>query len=134
VFYTYGMNDVTTGQAFKDAAQPTEKLEIAPDILEWFKKRGAFWQQEIEGVLDFYINTPYDPDAFEPGEMDPALGKCTCSQSLVNRWTFDFEGHHEHSFGGSGGREIAVALATRRMFEAGTHPSPPLAAIIAWAR
>jgi hypothetical protein len=31
------MNDVTTGQAFKVAAQPTEKLEIAPDILEWFK-------------------------------------------------------------------------------------------------
>jgi hypothetical protein len=43
-------------------------------------------------------------------------------------------GHHERSFPGSGGREVAVALATRRTFEAGPHPSPPLAAIIAWAR
>jgi hypothetical protein len=67
------MNDFTPASAFRDAAEPGEKLEIAPDILAWFKKRGASWQQEIEGVLDFYIDSVEHPasDAFEPGEMDP---------------------------------------------------------------
>ena len=65
------MNDLNPASSFKDAAAPTEKLEISPATLAWFKQRGDFWQQEIEGVLDFYISTqlPYDPDAFEPGEM-----------------------------------------------------------------
>jgi hypothetical protein len=70
------MNDKPTASSFKDAAEPTEKLDINPAILAWFKERGASWQQEIEGVLDFYINTVEQPasvpDAFEPGEMDPA--------------------------------------------------------------
>ena len=70
------MNDKLPAATFKDAAEPGEKLEIAPDILAWFKKRGASWQQEIEGVLDFYIDSvehpAFDPDSFEPGEMDPA--------------------------------------------------------------
>jgi hypothetical protein len=95
------MNDVTTGQAFKDAAQPTEKLEIAPDILEWFKKRDAFWQQ---------------------AKWTPRLENALVANPWSIRWTF---GIRDRS---------AVALATRRMFEAGTHPAPPLAAIIAWAR
>lgn len=68
------MDDLTTASSFKDAAQPTEQLEIAPDIIAWFKKRGASWREEIEGVLDFYIHTVEQPacgpDAFEPGEMD----------------------------------------------------------------
>ena len=68
------MNDLNPESSFKDAAQPDETLEISPAILAWFKNRGVFWRQEIEGVLDFYINTqlPYDPDGFEPGEMHPA--------------------------------------------------------------
>lgn len=72
------MNDLPPSLSFTQAAQPTENLAIAADILAWFKKRGEGWQQEIEGVLDFYINTveqpASDPDAFEPGEMDPAPG------------------------------------------------------------
>lgn len=67
------MNDKPPASAFKDAAEPGANLAIAPDILAWFKKRGVFWQQEIEGVLDFYINTVEQPASdFEPGEMDPA--------------------------------------------------------------
>jgi len=70
------MDDLTTAPAFKDAAEPTEKFDLNPAILAWFKERGASWQQEIEGVLDFYINTVEQPacgpDAFEPGEMDRA--------------------------------------------------------------
>lgn len=64
------MNDKPPVSAFKDAAEPVTNLAIAQDILEWFKKRGASWQQEIEGVLDFYIHTVEQPaSAFEPGEM-----------------------------------------------------------------
>ncbi len=70
------MNDKQPASSFNDAAEPGATIAIAPDILEWFKKRGASWQQEIEGVLDFYIDSvehpASDPDAFEPGEMDPA--------------------------------------------------------------
>jgi hypothetical protein len=72
------MNDKPPALAFNDASEPVENLAIAPDILEWFKKRGASWQQEIEGVLDFYINTVEQPASdFEPGEMaepDPPPG------------------------------------------------------------
>src|SRR5580704_1120294 len=58
------------------------------------------------------------------------------------RWTFDFPASATGAskaitndlFLGSAGRECAVALATRRTFEAGTHPSRPFAAMIAWAR
>jgi hypothetical protein len=74
------MNDVTTGQAFKYAVQPTEKLEIAPDILEWFKKRGAFWEQ---------------------AKWTPRLENALVANSWSIRWTFgiryrSLEGHHEH--------------------------------------
>ena len=72
------MDDLNTASAFKDAAEPSEKLAIDPAILAWFKNRGASWQQEIEGVLDFYINTVEQPASdFEPGEMaepDPPPG------------------------------------------------------------
>jgi hypothetical protein len=40
---------------------PDEKLAIAPDILAWFKARGAGWQDEINGVLEFYIDTVEHP-------------------------------------------------------------------------
>lgn len=68
------MDDLTTASSFKDAAKPTEKLDLNPATLAWFKERGASWQQEIEGVLDFYIHTQLvsEPDGFEPGEMHPA--------------------------------------------------------------
>jgi hypothetical protein len=69
------MDDLTTASSFQDAARPKEKLEIDAATLAWFKERGASWQQELEGVLDFYIYTiehpACGPDAFEPGEMDP---------------------------------------------------------------
>jgi len=71
------MNDLPPAESFRQAAEPDDKLEIAQDILAWFKKRGKGWQQELEGVLDFYINTAEQPAsvpnyAFEPGEMHPA--------------------------------------------------------------
>jgi hypothetical protein len=70
------MNDLNPASSLKGAAEPSEKLDLNPAILAWFKERGASWQQEIEGVLDFYIHTVEQPacgpDAFEPGEMDPA--------------------------------------------------------------
>jgi hypothetical protein len=69
------MNDLNPASSFQDAARPKEKLEIDAATLAWFKERGASWREEIEGVLDFYINTveqpACSPDAFEPGEMDP---------------------------------------------------------------
>jgi hypothetical protein len=69
------MNDIPPASAFQKATQPDENLAIAPDILAWFKQRGAGWQQEIEGVLDFYINTveqpasvpDHEPHGPEPG-------------------------------------------------------------------
>ena len=67
------MNDKSPASSFKQAAEPSEKLEIDAATLAWFKERGASWREEIEGVLDFYIHTVEQPaSAFEPGEMDPA--------------------------------------------------------------
>jgi len=70
------MHPINTAFAFKQAAETDEKLAIDPAILAWFKQRGAGWKREIEDVLDFYIHTVEQPasvpDAFEPGEMDPA--------------------------------------------------------------
>jgi hypothetical protein len=64
------MNDKPPVSAFKDAAEQGTNLAIAPDILEWFKKRRVGWKQEIEGVLDFYIDSVEHPASdFEPGEM-----------------------------------------------------------------
>jgi uncharacterized protein (DUF4415 family) len=66
------MNDLNPASSFQDAARPKEKLEIDAATLAWFKERGASWREEIEGVLDFYINTVEQPASeFEPGEMDP---------------------------------------------------------------
>jgi hypothetical protein len=73
------MNDLPPSSSFTQAAQPTDNLAIAADILAWFKARGAGWQQEIEGVLDFYIDSvehpASDPDAFEPGEKGEASAR-----------------------------------------------------------
>jgi BrnA antitoxin of type II toxin-antitoxin system len=44
-------------------ATPCEKLEIDPVILAWFRARGRGWQDEINGVLEFYIETIEHPAA-----------------------------------------------------------------------
>jgi hypothetical protein len=46
-------------------ATPHEKLEIDPVILAWFRARGRGWQDELNGVLGFYIDTAEHP-ASEP--------------------------------------------------------------------
>jgi hypothetical protein len=49
-----------------------EKLEIDPVILAWFRARGRGWQNEIKGVLEFYI------DATEHPASEPAPPTQTC--------------------------------------------------------
>jgi uncharacterized protein (DUF4415 family) len=49
------MNEWNPPASFRQAAEPDEKLAIDPDILAWFKARGAGWQDEINGVLAFYL-------------------------------------------------------------------------------
>jgi hypothetical protein len=57
----------------KAGVRKSPLLELRPQRWGPNVQHVARAQQEIEGVLDFYINTqPYDPDAFEPGKMDPA--------------------------------------------------------------
>jgi uncharacterized protein (DUF4415 family) len=51
------MNEWNPPASLKQAAEPDEKLAIDPDILAWFKARGAGWQDEINGVLAFYKDT-----------------------------------------------------------------------------
>jgi len=72
-------------------------------ILAWFKERGASWQQEIEGVLDFYIYSVEHPasvpDAFEPGEMDRDKG--------IHADDFAMEGLSIFLFQQRGGRAAA---------------------------
>lgn len=55
------MNEWSPASSFEQAAKPHETLEIDPAILAWFKARGAGWQNEINGVLSFYINTVEHP-------------------------------------------------------------------------
>jgi uncharacterized protein (DUF4415 family) len=38
------MTEFIPASSFKQAASPDETLAIAPDILAWFKARGAGWQ------------------------------------------------------------------------------------------
>ena len=64
------MNEWNPPASFKQAAEPDEKLAIDPDILAWFKARGAGWQDEINGVLEFYIDTIEHP-ASEPEPPKP---------------------------------------------------------------
>jgi uncharacterized protein (DUF4415 family) len=59
------MNEWQPTSSFKQAADPEEKLDIEPSILAWFKARGAGWQEELNGVLEFYIHTVEHP-ASEP--------------------------------------------------------------------
>jgi uncharacterized protein (DUF4415 family) len=59
------MNELQPTSSLKQAAEPEEKLEIEPAILAWFKARGAGWQEELNGVLEFYIHTAEHP-ASEP--------------------------------------------------------------------
>lgn len=56
--------------SFTQAAAPDETLEIDPSILAWFKARGAGWQNEINGVLGFYIDT-VDHPASDPAPTMP---------------------------------------------------------------
>ncbi|MGH6810775.1 MAG: BrnA antitoxin family protein [Methylocella sp.] len=59
------MDESNPASSFKQAAEPDEKLAIDPAILAWFKARGSGWQNEINGVLSFYIDTIEHP-ASEP--------------------------------------------------------------------
>jgi uncharacterized protein (DUF4415 family) len=65
------MNESKPASSFKQAADPDEKLAIDPDILAWFKARGAGWQDEINGVLAFYRDTIEHP-ASEPEPQKPS--------------------------------------------------------------
>jgi uncharacterized protein (DUF4415 family) len=65
------MNEWQPASSFKQAADPDEKLEIEPAILAWFKARGAGWQEELNGVLEFYIHTAEHP-ASEPEPPTPS--------------------------------------------------------------
>jgi uncharacterized protein (DUF4415 family) len=65
------MNEWQPTLSFKQAADPEEKLEIEPAILAWFKARGAGWQEELNGVLEFYIHTAEHP-ASEPEPPTPS--------------------------------------------------------------
>ena len=55
------MDECDPKSAFVQAAKLAETLEIEPSILAWFKARGAGWQNEINGVLSFYIHTVEHP-------------------------------------------------------------------------
>lgn len=63
------MNERQPTASFKQAAEPDEKLDIDPAILTWFKARGAGWQQELNGVLEFYIHTAEHPAS----ELEPPI-------------------------------------------------------------
>jgi uncharacterized protein (DUF4415 family) len=64
------MHQINTAYAFKQAANTDEKLAIDPAILAWFRARGRGWQDEINGVLEFYIDTIEHP-ASEPAPPIP---------------------------------------------------------------
>jgi uncharacterized protein (DUF4415 family) len=55
------MNERSPASSFEQAAKPDETLAIDPAILAWFKARGVGWQNEINGVLSFYIDTVEHP-------------------------------------------------------------------------
>jgi uncharacterized protein (DUF4415 family) len=59
------MTEWKPASAFKQATEPDDQLEIDPAILAWFKARGRGWQQELNGVRGFYIDTVEHP-ASEP--------------------------------------------------------------------
>ena len=63
------MNEWQPILSFKLAADPDEKLAIDPAILAWFRARGTGWQEELNGVLEFYIHAAEHP-ASEP---DPPI-------------------------------------------------------------
>jgi uncharacterized protein (DUF4415 family) len=65
------MNEWNPLASFRQAAAPDEKLAISPDILAWFKARGAGWQDEINGVLAFHKDTIEHP-ASEPEPQKPS--------------------------------------------------------------
>lgn len=55
------MDEFDAVSAFGQAAKPDEGFALDPAILAWFKARGSGWQNEINGVLSFYIETVKDP-------------------------------------------------------------------------
>jgi hypothetical protein len=65
------MNEWNPLASFRQAAAPDEKLAISPDILAWFKARGAGWQDEINGVLAFHKDT-IEHLASEPEPQKPS--------------------------------------------------------------
>ena len=79
------MNEQSPASSFKQAACPQqpETLLLDTDVLDWIKADYADWQDHINQLLRFYMETSqsreadFDPDAFEPGEMaqpDPPPG------------------------------------------------------------
>lgn len=51
------MDELDAVSAFGQASKPGESFALDPAILTWFKARGVGWQNEINGVLSFYIDT-----------------------------------------------------------------------------
>lgn len=71
---------------FEAAAVPaaprvTVALDIDADVLEWLKAQPLEWQQEINNLARFYMETSqareaaFAPDAWEPGEMQQPTGQ-----------------------------------------------------------
>jgi BrnA antitoxin of type II toxin-antitoxin system len=71
------MNELNPASAFKQAVEADDKLVIPPDTLAWFKARGTGWQNELNGVLEFYIHTAEhpasEPEPPRPGGSAPIL-------------------------------------------------------------
>jgi uncharacterized protein (DUF4415 family) len=55
------MTEFIPAASFKQAASQDDNLAIAPDVLAWFKQRGTGWQDEMNGVLEFYRDTVEHP-------------------------------------------------------------------------
>ncbi len=69
------MTELNPASSFEHAAKPDDHLEIDQAILAWFKARGRGWQEELTGILEFYIHTAehpasdpdYEPPGIKPG-------------------------------------------------------------------
>jgi hypothetical protein len=65
----------------------TVTLDIDADLLEWLKAQPLDWQQEINNLGRFYMETSqareaqFAPDAWEPGEMQEPIGPATAPKA-----------------------------------------------------
>lgn len=55
------MNEWKPSSSFRKAAEADDNPVVDPTIVAWFKARGAGWQSELNGVLEFYIDTVEHP-------------------------------------------------------------------------